>query len=427
MKRNALGVMLMAVVAVLLFGASQASAKTKEQVSLTFLVANQVRVGWDIMIANFERVYPNIDVKPEYVDGQVFTPTILSRLQTGTIPDIFLPAGPGASSPAAVYALGFQGKLLDLTPKNLWWKRVPKPFRKYFTVKQRIYSAPIAYAPQGMMYNSDQFRTLGLKPPSTFSDLLGLCQKIRAAGKIPIAAGFAGLSASALFTNIAITSFVYSKDPDWTLKRIQGKVTFAGSPLWRRALQTIVDLRDANCFQPAPAGTTLAQQYALISSGQALMMPSAILEIPAIAAINPSLNMKLFAYPGDTAADTQAEVNTSLTTISISSTTGHPKEARMFVDFVSRPKQSAVFAKAIGSISGPEITAGTVPQTLSDMAPLFKSGKAQFLAVSGWPRPDLGLYVPGLLTQIPGLFTGQRTVDQILQREDEAWAPVGKK
>ena len=52
---------------------------------------------------------------------------------------------------------------------------------------------------------------------------------------------------------------------------------------------------------------------------------------------------------------------------------------------------------------------------------LVKSGRVIFAPVSGWPRPDKGLFLPSFTSQIPGLFTGQRTPDQILASMDQLW------
>ena len=61
--------------------------------------------------------------------------------------------------------------------------------RKYSSRQHKIYALPLGYNLQGLMYNTDLFASLGLKEPTTFNELLALCGKIRAAGKIPIAAG----------------------------------------------------------------------------------------------------------------------------------------------------------------------------------------------------------------------------------------------
>src|SRR5262249_39836925 len=136
MKKYALVLALAAIFGVVAVQA--ATAKPKDTVTLRMLVPTQVRAGWDIMIANFERAYPNIVVQPQYIDGAVFTPTILTMFAAGNEPDLFTPNS-GSIGASGIYALATQGKLLDLTPKNLWWKRVPKEVHRYYAVRGRIY------------------------------------------------------------------------------------------------------------------------------------------------------------------------------------------------------------------------------------------------------------------------------------------------
>jgi raffinose/stachyose/melibiose transport system substrate-binding protein len=214
---------------------------------------------------------------------------------------------------------------------------------------------------------------------------------------------------------------VYNKDPNWTLERIQKKVTFASSPLWQRLLQTLVQYKDANCYQPAPAATTPTTQYQLVASEQALMMPASSSEAAVLKSLNPNLDLGMFALPADNAKDTMAFVSTSQNVLVASADTEHPKEARTFIDFVARPKQNSFYAKVQSVISGDDLNKGIVLDVAREMAPLFKAGKTAMSPSAGWPRPDKGMYLPGLTGQLTGLFTGQLTVAQILQNMDALW------
>jgi raffinose/stachyose/melibiose transport system substrate-binding protein len=406
-----------------LVAALAASARGHAQVTLRMLNVTQQRPGMDAMVANFERVYPNIKIEVDYPEATTYPSVLLTQVQAGNAPDL-MSVGAGASAAFAVYALGSQGKLLDLS-SSPWKKRIPQAWRKFVTVKQRIYGFPTGYNLVGMVYNKDLFQQLQLQVPKTFGELLTLCGKIRAAGKIPIAAGFAGVAASVNMANILMNEFVYNKDPNWTLERIQHKVTFAGSPLWQRAYNAVVQMRDANCFNPAPAATSTPQQYAMVASGQAVMMPASTQETAALAAINPNLNSGLFVLPADNAADTVVPSGVGQLTFAVSKDTKHPKEARMFIDFLARPKQNSLYAKLNGIVAGDDFRKGLLPAGVeAGTVRLAKAGRIVAAAPPGWPRPDLGLFAPGLVFQIAGLFTGQKTPDQILQTEDTLWAPV---
>ena len=286
-KRRLVGLGLaVGLAAALLVGAVGASAKPKQQVTLKLLASAPSKPGHDVIIANFERVYPNIRVEATYVDSTAFNSLLLTQLQAGNEPDLFFTSLGGASN-VSVFPLAAQGRLLDLSGSP-WVKRVLPDARRYSSRQHKIYALPLGYNLQGLMYNKDLFASLGLKEPTTFNELLALCGKIRAAGKIPIAAGFAGISAQVNLSLQMMTQFVYSQDKDWTLHRIQKKVTFAGSPDWQQALQAFVQMQDANCFQPAPAATTAQTQYAMMARGDAVMMPASSQEGAVLQSINPN-------------------------------------------------------------------------------------------------------------------------------------------
>jgi raffinose/stachyose/melibiose transport system substrate-binding protein len=168
--------------AALLVGAGGASAKPQQQVTLKLLAAIQNEQGTDVIIANFQRVYPNIRVEATYVDSTAYGPLLLTQLQAGNEADIFT-GSLGGSSNTSSYPLAAQGRLLDLSGSP-WVKRVVSDARRYSSRQHKIYALPLGYNLQGLMYNTDLFASLGLKEPTTFNELLALCGKIRAAGKI---------------------------------------------------------------------------------------------------------------------------------------------------------------------------------------------------------------------------------------------------
>ena len=150
------------------------------------------------------------------------------------------------------------------------------------------------------------------------------------------------------------------------------------------------------------------------------MMPANSSEAAVLKSLNPNLNLGMFAWPADNAKDTTAFVTTGQNVLAASADTDHPKEARTFIDFVARPKQNSFYAKVQSVIAGDDLNKGIVLDVAREMAPLFKAGKTQLSPSAGWPRPDKGMYLPGLTGQLPGLFTGQLTVAQILAEHGRA-------
>ena len=109
--------------------------------------------------------------------------------------------------------------------------------------------------PQGVFTNDDLFKKLGLSVPQTFPQLLALCQRAKADGTVALELdagnpGDLGLD----IVELAVAT-VYGKDKSWPAELRSGTVTFDGTPGWRQALQELIDMNNAGCFQPGASAT----------------------------------------------------------------------------------------------------------------------------------------------------------------------------
>lgn len=409
----------MAALLVVASGAQAAPNKT----TLSFMGSAEQQTGWDAVIEGFNRTYAksNVSVEPRYVPGTSFGPLLATQIQSGNEPDLYT-INSGAGSAYGVWRLAGQGKLLDLS-RSSWakGKDVPKSARDLARYKGHTYAYQVSYSPLGLLYNQSLFKSMKLKAPTTFAQLLGMCRKIAGTGKIPIAFGGLGFNASITLTASQAANNVYSVTPNWSLQREQGKVKFANSPLWRRALQGIVDMNKAKCFPPSPAAITVPQQYAMMASGEAVMMVGAGTEAHNVNLINPKVKIGLFAHPAPKAANTRAVVATISSALVAKAKTSHAFAAKQFINYVARPDVSRRINKLNGNVAGIDMVRGVVPSYASSMKPLFKAGKVQLAFNYYFGNPSKGLFIPGLIGKIPGLFTGQQTVQGILDYLDTTW------
>jgi raffinose/stachyose/melibiose transport system substrate-binding protein len=407
------------IAAALVVGVTAGSAKPSETVTLRLLYNNIGTLAMNTVIANFERVYPDINVEPTYVDGGALTTSLLPQLAAGNAPDLFQ-TQPGFYTPPSPWALAKSGHLLNLTGSP-WQKRVYGPAKQWVWFKDKLYAWPVTLGPHGVAYNVDLFKQLNLKSPKTFAEFVAMCPKITAAGKIPIANGFAGsITTGIVMYQMFSAAFVYNLDRKWDQKRINKQVTFQNSALWRRSLQAIVDLKNAGCFGPAPQGTTLASATQQFARGDAVMSILAYSQIGQAATANPNLNYRVFNLPADKAKDTTMSAAVSQS-ISIFAKTKHPKEAKTFLNFMARPKQSSLFSKINGGVAPFDAAKGLFPAYAVEAAPTAKAGKLVF-SLHKYLNPTIILGPSGISAGIVGLFTGQKTVDQILKDQDYLWA-----
>jgi raffinose/stachyose/melibiose transport system substrate-binding protein len=343
---------------------------------------------------------------------------LLSQLQGGNAPDLFQ-AQPGRPTPTSVWPLAEANRLLDLFDRP-WVGDIFPPAKKYVTYKDKIYGWPLGVSVREVVYNTELFARLGLQVPTTQRELLDLCRKVKAAGKIPIAQAFVGATSSVVLQQALQASYIYSLDPDWTEKRESDQVTFTDSPLWKSSFGSVVAMKNAGFFQPNPSGTTVDEMTSLLARDKAVMSVLATPQIPAVTKINPDWKYSVFPLPGLDAQDTNVAVSGS-DSISGNAQTKHPDEVRMFMDFIAQPEQSALYAAAGGSIAPADLASGKLPGYLDGVAPYFEQDKLIFSPQNAWPNPAFLTTV--LAPGINGLITGQRDVNALLKELDAKWNP----
>jgi raffinose/stachyose/melibiose transport system substrate-binding protein len=412
-RKTNLVVLAASLTAVLAVGA--ASAGSRETVTLNMLMASSQQSPMSILIANFERVYPDIDINATFVPSTALVPLLLTQLQAGNAPDIFHMV-PGGSGNNGVWPLASAGRNLNLTGE-VWDKRLPAYIKEAVAYQGKTYGFPYNLFLDAVAYNKDLFKQLGLKIPTTFAQVLTMCKKITAAGKVPFIQGVAEANNGALFPLQRMSQYVYSGTPKWDALKSKGTVSFANSAPWRRTWQSILDMKDAGCFQPGAQGSSAASQFAGFARGDAVMSVMATSQFGGVLLANPTIKAGFFNLPGDTAKQSQVPLSGSI--LGVSATTKHPKEAKTFLQFLSRPKQAALYAKVSGGNSYYDIIKGVLPPTQTDLAGLLKSGKVVWSKYSFWPNPSLPPVALG--GGLQALFTGQKSVDDILKMMDYLW------
>jgi raffinose/stachyose/melibiose transport system substrate-binding protein len=398
-----------------------AARPAQGNVTITFLTNGTTRQAYDVLVPNFERVYPNINVKVEYAATAADTARLITtRLASGNAPDVFV-TWPGCGTTISICKLAKAGDLARMV--NRPWTRYSHPLSlSYSKYKSGLYSFSPGMTLDGLWTNDTLFSKLGLKVPQTFPQLLDTCRAAKAAGTIPVLAALQGsLVIQQLAADIALTT-VYAKGNQWAKKLEAGKVTFQGTPGWHQALQEIVDMKNAGCFQTGAAGLTSAAGDALFGQGRALMYVCLTSHKAAIDAAHPQIAYSQHPFPGPAgtaSSKTKVLLNLALSlTINAHASAEHRAAAQKFVDFVARPKQNVLFTQITGGISQSQLKQGELPGYLSSFAARFKNHEYGINPVETWWNADVG---DALTTYGTGLITGQTTVEDVLEAMDKGW------
>jgi raffinose/stachyose/melibiose transport system substrate-binding protein len=400
-------------------GASAPTA-THDAVTITLLANTIDQPGYDAVIASFERAYPNIKVQPTYALSPVLSQLEPAELAAGNAPDLLTTSVGGCgASPISICLLVRAGDLAPLV-KEPWAKRSLPVVTSEAKIGQTLYAFEPQLSAEGIFADTDLFKRLGLKVPQTFPQLLSLCQKAKSAGAVAIM--LAGASQPTVGFLLAVMSVptVYAKDKQWPAKQKAGKVTFAGSAGWHTALQHLIDMNNAGCFESGAVGTITASAQAQFAQGRGLMIPGVTSQLGEIMADNAAFAISAYPFPGGTTAgETRTFLNTgNALSVNAHSSAQKQSAARSFVDFVARPQQNALYASVNGGLTQYAFLKEQIPPFMYPYVSVFKQRAYVTNPIATWWNPNV--YV-ALQQNGIGLITGQRSVGDVLNAMDAAW------
>jgi raffinose/stachyose/melibiose transport system substrate-binding protein len=405
-------------VIVLGVGASEARPTGNDHLTITMLVG-ATQPEFEVLIPNFERVYPNITVDSTYASSQMALYQLeTTELAAGNAPDV-LQTAPGCGTPISICVLAKAGYLAPMikAPWTRWSLPLVTSLSKY---GQGLFAFLTTVGPEGVFTNNDLFKKLSLKVPQTFPQLLTLCQRAKAAGTAALILDGANMSEfQMLIVDLAVAD-VYWQDKSWPAELKAGRVTFEGTPGWHQALQQVIDMNNAGCFQPGAVGTSNTAAYAEFAQGQGLMLADTSGQKGVIDAASPQFGYSFYPFPGGTSADeTRTLVNMGAGLgVNAHSSPENQAAAQTFIDFIARPKQNALYAKIKGSITQYQFLHGQLQPFMSSFAPVFADHNYVMNPAQTWWNANVALT---LGQDEVGLLTGQSTVDGILSAMDAAW------
>jgi raffinose/stachyose/melibiose transport system substrate-binding protein len=404
----------------LVVGASQARpAAPTAPVTISLLAINLDQPAYSVLIPNFERVYPNITVNATYAGNSTSLISLeATELAAGTAPDL-LDTAPGCGAPNAICKYAAAGELAPLVNEP-WVKRSLRTVTSSLKHGQGLFGFQPVVAPFGVFTNDSLFTKLGLKVPQTFSQLLTLCQQAHADGTTAVISPGGTASTPSSLVLALVTALLYGQDKNWNSELKAGTATFDGSQAWHQALQGVIEMNDANCFEPGFAGEPGAAATAMFADGGGLMELSSSTTQGQIVAADPSFPYSFRMFPsGSDANGTNTFIQvTDALSVNAHSSPVNQAAARAFIDFIARPKQDALFAELTGGVTQYQFLKQQLPSFMSSFAPVLKQSAYVIKPSLSWWNQNVSLV---LQTDTIGLITGQITPDGILQAMDAAW------
>ncbi|MER5530417.1 extracellular solute-binding protein [Streptomyces sp. NPDC002677] len=251
--------------ALVLTGCSAASTgSTKDGSTLTYLTfetPSLTATFWDTSIAGAEKKVPGVTVK-KIVAPSTDRDAYAKQLQaSGQFPDLLQSITPSTFATAGL-----------LKPYDQKWVDANFLLPEGNAYKGKVYIPPTnsQIIPE-VFYNKKLFAKAHITaPPKTWSEFMGACAKLKAAGVTPVELG-GGDPFSASMPLVAILSAdVLGKNPNWLKERYAGKVRFTDANV-KAAVGKYRTMVKNGYFEDGALGVKYADSITNFTSGKAAM------------------------------------------------------------------------------------------------------------------------------------------------------------
>ncbi|HEU4760779.1 MAG TPA: ABC transporter substrate-binding protein, partial [Gemmatimonadales bacterium] len=274
-------------------GGHLAAAQDNVSLQLDFLTPESVMQP---LVDAYTAAHPNVKFTTSYAMADQYQAAVRTKLTSGTAADIMC-VWPGNGNAMALFQLAPGGFLTDLSAEP-WVAGMPAGLDPVTKYEGKTMILVPGFAVIGTVYNKQVFDELGIEQtPTTWSEFLALCDKIKAAGKTPLALGIQDGWVTQLIPYAIVPSTVFAKDPEFDQKMAKGEATFANSG-WKQAFEMYMELNERGYFNEDPLATPHELALELVGTGEAAMYVQVSAIIPDLEAIGGEGNFLVFPFPG---------------------------------------------------------------------------------------------------------------------------------
>ncbi|TMR24985.1 extracellular solute-binding protein [Nonomuraea turkmeniaca] len=383
---------------------------------LKFIGVADQKTPMDQLAAAYQTSKPSVRITASYAPTDQVQTSLRTQLGAGNAPDLHV-VYPGNGSAMSMTQIAKAGLLADLSAQA-WTQTIPAGFKPAFQLDGKTYIFSAGSSVIGAVYNKKVFEKAGIEaPPTTWSEFLAVCDKLKKAGVAPIALGAQTPWVTQLITYALVPSTVYAKDPAFDDKQLAGQASFADSG-WRDAMEMYLELQKRGFFNDNPNGTTFEQQTSMVATGKAGMaiQVSAVLPDFRKAASSPD-DLSMFPVPGADDANSVWIPAGVVVGLGASAKGKNAEEAKAFIDYLGKQESINAWAKAIAAIPLTQDASSTIDPAVESFLPFTKDRAVPFMD-QRWPNAEVQ---PVHFAVIQELLAGKSTIDEALKKMDEAY------
>lgn len=296
------------------------------------------------MIESFEEKYPNIKINLEVGSQNVDEYLELQKVKLLSGKDIDVTSVRSESYSSYVDA----GYLMDTTNED-FMKNYKDDYKNMITINDACYGIPYAMDVYGCIYNKTMFEENGWKVPSNYQEFQKLCDTISEAGITPTVQGYKDSWPLAqdieLFMNKAVVD-----DPEIYDKIEKGEAKYT-DPEFVDIMTKMNDFFHSNAISDMDMAMTYDQSAAYFASGQAAMLMHGEWILDSIKSAEPDFEIGICPAPLNDEGEDQRGVVAITSVQGIASSTKHPEEAKLFLDYMSSQEAAELMDQSMGNFT----------------------------------------------------------------------------
>lgn len=383
---------------------------------LKVIGAGSQEAGLRMALDEFKKKNSDFDFNLSFSPADQLQTALRAQLAAGNAPDLHA-VYPGNGSAMSMVQLSKAGLLADLSDQA-WTQKIPSGFKGAYQQDSKTYIFSPGTSVIGAIYNKKAFASAGVEIPTTWAELLTVCEALKKKGIVPLALGAQTPWVTQLIDYALVPGTVYAKQPDFDDKMTAGSASFADSG-WADAMSKYLELQKRGFFNDNPNGTTYEQATSMVGTGKAAMavQVSAVLQAYRDAAPSPD-DLGMFPFPAtDNAADNWIPGGI-VVGIAVSAKSKLADQARKFIDFCGQPEMINAWAEAVACVPLYSDGEAKVDPVLKPFLPYLSGNKAVPFMDQRWPNAEVQ---PTHFAVVQELLGGRSTVPAALKKMDEAY------
>ena len=387
---------------------------TAGNTSVTIEFLNQKRESIDVLTQIVDQYNESQDKVTIKLNSPAEATTVISsRAAAENLPEVFTDWPMQANYGQYVDS----GLLEDLTDEP-YMKTVNETALKISTRPDgKIYTAPLALNTYGIFYSVKDFEKLNLAVPTTYDELIEVCEKLQAAGKTPFM--FPDKDSWAVEQEFMFNTGVWDMDFLDTYQSCkEGTENLTKDNGIQQTATRMLDLRK-RFGQKDSLGTSYDDAISNFATGKSTMFMQGIWALDPIKQANPELEFSVFAVPGNTSDETRVEIGVDLA-FDVTKDSENKEAALEFVRYMMTPETAKLYSETIQVPTA--IEGGNAK--LEAIAPLIK------YVEEGKSFPQLmGLHTTNIATNEPALcqqLIASQDIEAFKTSMNDLWANTAK-